>query len=261
MKTSTITTFFNTLGITTETLDQTKGLIELPFLNGLVVAVSDDTEGQLKATNKFREVSSKNKTLVASCVPMYQPGGSTIVPGIGCRVPVMTVYSGRHEDTFGTNGHLITNNRLMVLMKEMGELSTKARAKTPYLSWLCQSMGVHRPRTLKALQELIVEASEHEASKSIPAIAELQVGRGTRHAVLTVRADVEYRDTEPTVNESDWIFVDLERLVLGGITDTQASVLRKTAEAFDKAVAKKQMAVAAPANQEGRQAVKELMAA
>ena len=142
MKTSTITTFFNTLGITTEILDQNKGLIELPFLNGLVVAVSDDTEGQLKATDKFREVSSKNKTLVASCVPMDQSGGSTIVPGIGCRVPVMTVYSGRHEDIFGTNGHLITNHRLMVLMKEMEELNTKARAKTPYLSWLCASQWV-----------------------------------------------------------------------------------------------------------------------
>lgn len=261
MKTSTITTFFNSLGITTETLDETKGLIELPFLNGMVVAVSDDTEGQHKATNKFREVSSKNKTLVVSCVPLTQHGGSTIVPGIGCRVPVVTVYSGRHEDTFGTNGHLITNNRLMVLMKEMDQLNGKPSAKTPYLSWLCQSMGVTRPRNLKALQDLIAEASEHEASKGVPAIAELQVGRGTRHAVLTVRADVEYRDTEPTVNESDWIFVDLERLVLGGITDTQASVLRKTAEAFDQAVAHKQVAVHTAVNQEGRQAVKDLLAA
>jgi len=53
--------------------------------------------------------------------------------------------------------------------------------------------------------------------------------------VLTVNPKVEYRDTEPTVNESDWMFIDLERLVIGGITDTQASVIRKTATAFEKA--------------------------
>lgn len=236
MKASTITTFFNTLGITTETLDANKGLIELPYLNGMLVAVSGDATNQAEATDRFREVSSKNKTAVASCVPLTQPEGSTIVPGVGCRVPVFTFYTGRFEDTYSTQGHLVTNSRLMLLMQELKELNSKTKPKTPYLSWLCKSMGTTRPRSLKDLQDLIVEASQQEGSEAIPAIAELAVGRGTRHAVLTVGSTVQYQDTEPTVSENDWTFIDLERLVLGGVTDTQASVLRKTAEAFAQAV-------------------------
>ena len=72
------------------------------------------------------------------------------------------------------------------------------------------------------------------------------VGRGTRHAVLTVSSTVEYRDTEPTVNESDWMFCDLERLVAGGITEAQASVLRKTSKAMWKSIDHKPAPVAAP---------------
>ena len=261
MKTSSITTFFNTLGITTETIDSNKGLIELPYLSGMLVAVSNDGASREEATDRFREVSSKNKAAVASCVPLTQAEGSTIVPGIGCRVPVFSLFTGRFEDDFPTKGHLVTNNRLMVLMKEMQALASKSHAKTPYLSWLCKAMGTTRPRSLKDLQDLIVEASKHEGAAAIPAISELTVGRGTRHAVLTVRANVEYKDTEPTVNESDWIFMDLERLVLGGITDTQGSVLRKTGRAFTKAAVQKQQAIATPALNESRQAAMELLAA
>ena len=99
-------------------------------------------------------------------------------------------------------------------------------------------MGVTRPRTLEALQSLLIEAGEHPEAASIPAIHQLLVGRGTRHAILTVNPQVEYKDTEPVVNESDWVLYDLERLVIGGITDTQASVIRKTAEAFTAAISK-----------------------
>lgn len=105
--------------------------------------------------------------------------------------------------------------------------------KTPYLKWLCDSLGVTRPKTVTDLQDLIIEASKHPDAASIPALAQLVLGRGTRSAVLTVGAGVQFRDTEPTINESDWIFVDLERLVTGGITDTQASVLRKTSKVFE----------------------------
>lgn len=260
MKTLSTTTFFNSLGITTELLDRSKGLIELPYLNGMLVAVSSDAETQTKATDKFREISSKNKTAVASCVPLTTAEGSTIVPGVGCRVPVFTFYTGRFEDRFPTNGNLVTNNRLLVVMKEMELLDKNSRAKTPYLSWLCNALGLSaRPRNLKAFQDLIVEASHQKGSECISAIAELAVGRGTRHAVLTVGAAVEYQNTEPTVNESDWTFIDLERLVLGGITDTQASVLRKTAEAFKEASAQLHETSAPVVTAEGRQAVMELM--
>lgn len=261
MKTSTNTKFFNTLGITTETLDVNKGLIELPYLSGMLVAVSDNADTQLQATDRFREISSKNKTSVASCVPLTLPHGSTIVPGIGCRVPVFTFYTGRFEDTHSTQGHLVTNNRLMVLMKELSALASKSNAKTPYLSWLCKAMGVTRPRTLNDIQELIIEASQQKGSEAVPAIAELLVGRGTRHAVLTVGSSVQYSDTEPTVNESDWKFIDLERLVLGGITPTQASVLRKTAEAFSKAVEQKHPQQQKLPKAESRNAARDLLAA
>ncbi len=52
-------------------------------------------------------------------------------------------------------------------------------------------------------------------------------------------------------NESDWIYMDLEQLVLGGITDTQGSVLRKTSEAFTKAIAQQSPSKTTPANNEG----------
>lgn len=261
MKTSRTKTFFNQLGISTNTLDERKGLIELPYMGEMVVAVSDNTKLQAEATTRFRDVTSKSNSLLISGVDLAQSGGSTIVPGVDVRVPVFSVYAGRFEDTYGTSGHRITNNRLLTIQKEIDELASgKQRVKTPYLSWLCKSMGVSRPRTLKALQDLLIEAGEHPAAASVPAIHQLLLGRGTRHAVLTVNPQVEYKDTEPVVNEGDWVFYDLERLVMGGITDTQASVIRKTAEAFTTALGKTAPAPM-PLQQESKEMVMELLAA
>ena len=247
MKTSRIKTFFNHLGISTNTLDESKGLIELTYMNELVVAVSDNSKLQAEATTRFRDASSKSQALLVSGVDLSKPGGSTIVPGVDVRVPVFSVFAGRFDDGFGTNGNRITNNRLLTLLREMEQLNSgNQRAKTPYLSWLCKSMGVTRPRSLKALQDLLVEAGEHPEAASIPAIHQLLVGRGTRYAVLTVNSQVQFMDTEPVVNESDWMFHDLERLVMGGITDTQASVLRKTADAFTDAISKEAPTPAKP---------------
>lgn len=262
MKTTTIKTFANHLGITAESVDDARGLIELPYMNGLLVAVSDSIESQIEATNKLREASHVNKTMVLSCVPLTHSGGSTVIPGVDCRVPVFGVYAGRYEDRFPTNGHRVTSNRLLTLMQEIDELNKgKTKPKTPYLSWLTRAMGVNRPRSLEALQELIVEAAEHPESRAIPAIEQLLVGRGTRHAVLTVAADVEYRDTEPTVSENDWRLMDLERLVQGGITETQASVLRKTSEAFSKAVQESPITVRTSQQEQPRKQVIEMLAA
>ena len=261
MKTSRIKTFFNHLGISTTTLNEERGLIELPYMGQLVIAVSDSTHLQTDATERFRSVTSKSNSLLVSGVDLGHPGGSTIVPGVDVRVPVFSMYAGCFEDTYGTNGHRITNNRLLTIQKEMELLASgNRRVKTLYLSWLCKSMGVNRPRTLKDLQDLLVEASSHPEAASVPAIHQLLVGRGTRHAILTVSPQVEYKDTEPVVNESDWMFYDLERLVMGGITDTQASVIRKTAEAFTAAIAKEGPAPA-PAQQESKEMVMELLAA
>ena len=59
-------------------------------------------------------------------------------------------------------------------MNELDELNSgKARVKTPCLSWLCKSLGINRPRTLEALQDLIIEASQQPEAGSIPAIEQL----------------------------------------------------------------------------------------
>lgn len=262
MKTATLKRFTNVLGITTESVDDEKGLLELSYLNGLLVAVSDDSEAQLKASNKLREVSHTSQTMVLSCEPLDQAGGSTIVPGVDCRVPVFTVYSGRFEDQFPTNGHKITNNRLLVLMQELEALNSgNTRAKTPYLSWMVKGMGTTRPKTLEALQQLIIDAAADPESVKVPAIQQLLVGRGTRHAVLTVSPDVQYRDTEPTVAESDWKLMDLERLVMGGITETQASVLRKTSQAFTQAIQQQPKRVAPVAAKDDKQRAIQMLVA
>lgn len=173
----------------------------------------------------------------------------------------MSDYAGRMEDAYGTSGHRITNNRLLTILKEMEELSSgKARAKTPYLSWLCKAMGITRPRSIAELQDILIEAAQQPGSDAVPAIEQLLVGRGTRHAVLTVSNKVQYRDTEPVVNEGDWIFCDLERLGSEGITDTQAAVIRKTSQAFERVLSEKPAAAKAPAPKE-RMQVADLLAA
>ena len=131
MKTSTITKFFNVVGVTTETLDADKGLIELPYLSDTLIAVSENETAQLQATDRFREISSKNKTSVISCTPLTTTHASTIIPGVGCRVPVFTFFSGRFEDTHSTQGHLVTNNTLMVFANEYGDFSKNRNKQTP----------------------------------------------------------------------------------------------------------------------------------
>lgn len=262
MKTNTINTFFNSLGVATNIVNGQKGVIELPYVNGMMVAVSDNTGSQVEATSRFREISSSSQTVLMSAVDLRHPGGSTIVPGVDVRVPVFSVYAGRMEDVYKTNGHQITSNRLMAVMRELDELSSgKAKPKTPYLSWLCKSLGITRPRSLKALQDIIIEAAQHPEAASIPAIHQLLVGRGTRHAVLTVNPQVEYQDTEPVVNESDWMLCDLERLVIGGMTDAQASVIRKTALAFEKATEEQAVAPQAQDERGSRERTIEMLVA
>ena len=106
----------------------------------------------------------------------------------------------------------------------------------------------------------MIEAAQHPESAAVPAIQQLLVGRGTRHAVLTVNPTVQYRDTEPVVNEADWIFCDLERLITEGITDTQASVIRKTSQAFEMVLREATQVSVSPASKD-RMQVAELLAA
>ncbi len=237
MKTESLKTFFGTLGITSTMVDEQKGLIELPYLNGLVVAVSGDIGKQQDATERFRDVSHTNKTMVVSALPLHQAEATTIVPGVDIRVPVFSVFAGRFEDTYPTNGHQITNNRILTIMRELESIKgNKRSSKTPYLSWLSKAMGITKPHSLEALQDIIIEASRIPEASAVPAIRQLAVGRGTRYAVMTVNPKVEYHDTQPVVSESDWIMCDLERLVMGGMTDAQAAVLRKTSEAYYQAI-------------------------
>ncbi len=236
MKTQSIERFFNGLGVETKVANESKGILELPNQGGLLIAVSQDTSAQRKATHKFRDLSHKTGRMILSCVDLNSPHGSTVVSGTGARVPVFQVFAGRFEDTYPTNGHLVTSSRLLMLMKELEAWVSTPSKKTPYLSWLVSALGVNRVKSLEALQELVIEASQHPVAAAIPALAELAAGRGTLNAVLCVGTDVAYRDTEPVVSENDWRFFDLERLTLNGLSTTQAAVIRKTSKAFEEAL-------------------------
>ena len=108
MKTKTIVEFLGKQGIDSNVINTEKGILELPALPGVLIAVSESRAKQLEAINGFRELSSKTGCTIASCVALDSPHGSTVVPGIG-RVPVFSVFSGRLEDTFKTGGHKVIN--------------------------------------------------------------------------------------------------------------------------------------------------------
>lgn len=242
MKTKLLTQFFAKLGIDTKLINEGKGVLEIPAVPGLLIAVSETREKQLAAFDGFRELSSKSGCTIASCVRMDSPYGSTVVPGVG-RVPVFTVFAGRLEDTYKTGGHRITNSRAMAVIEEMALRSKSARTKTEYLSWLVKAMGQTRPRTLTELQDLMVEANAAEGSEVIPAIGELAIGRGTRAAVLTIAPDVEFTETEPVVCESSYCLYDLERLQ-GEMTSAQAHVINKMVKVFEECVTEEKQRIA-----------------
>lgn len=114
MKTQSVNQFFNTLGIQTELVNQDKGIIELPYVSGMMVAVSETHEAQLAATTRFREVSTANQTTIASSVDLTQTGGTTVVPGVDVMVPVFSVYAGEFQDKYATNGQTWKNFDAMV---------------------------------------------------------------------------------------------------------------------------------------------------
>ena len=116
MKTQSINQFFNTLGIQTELVNQDKGIIELPYVSGMMVAVSETHEAQLAVTTRFREVSTANQTTIASSVDLTHAGCTTVVPGVDVMVPVFSVYAGHLQDKYATNGNKVTNNRLLTLI-------------------------------------------------------------------------------------------------------------------------------------------------
>ncbi|QNI53372.1 hypothetical protein SynBIOSE41_00840 [Synechococcus sp. BIOS-E4-1] len=238
MKTYLIEQFFALMGIETRVVNADKGVLEIPSMVGLLVAVSESREKQLAAFDGFRELSSRSGCTIASCVQLDSPHGSTVVPGIG-RVPVFTVFSGRLEDTFKTNGHKVINRRAATVLDDYERRSKAPLAKTEYLSWLCRTIGVTRPKDLAAFQDLMVEADAAKGSEVIPAIGELAIGRGTRTAVLTIGADVEFVDTEPVVCESSYCLYDLERLQ-GEMTSAQAHVVNKMARVFEECCKTKQ---------------------
>ena len=236
MKTDLIVEYFTKLGIDTKLVNEEKGVLEIPALPGLLVAVSDTREKQLSAFSGFRELSHKTGVTIASCVRMDSPYGSTVVPGIG-RVPVFSVFAGNLSDTYKTGGHRITNARAAAVIEEFSRREKSSNAKTEYLSWLCRAIGVSRPRTLEAMQELMVEADAAPGSSVIPAIGELAIGRGTRTAVLAVTPEVEFNDTEPVVCESNYCFYDLERLQ-GEMTSAQAHVINRMVSVFKDCLSK-----------------------
>ena len=206
MKTKTVVDFLGTQGIDSSVINPGKGILPLPAMPGVLIAVSETRAKQLEAFDSFRELSSKTGCTIASCVALDSPHGSTVVPGIG-RVPVFSVFSGRLEDTFKTGGHKVINSRALTVLDDYERRSKNTKAKTEYLSWLCQSIGVARPKDLGMFQNLMIEAAASPGSEVLPAIGELAVGRGTRTAVLTIAADVEFNDTEPVVCESSGAFM------------------------------------------------------
>ena len=259
MKTELIVDYFAKLGIDTKVINEEKGVLEIPALPGLLVAVSDTREKQVAAFDGFRELSSKSGCTIASCVRMDSPYGSTVVPGIG-RVPVFTVFAGRLEDTYKTGGHRITNSRAAAVIAEVTHRQKATQAKTEYLSWLVKSMGQTRPRTLSDLQDLMVEANAAEGSSIIPAIGELAIGRGTRAAVLTIAPDVEFTETEPVVCESSYCLYDLERLQ-GEMTPAQAHVINKMARVFEECIneERQRIATVVTPEQEAKRATKQAL--
>lgn len=242
MKTKSIEKFLTNQGIDSRVINPDKGILELPAMPGVLVAVSESRAKQLEAFDGFRELSSKTGCTIASCVQLDSPHGSTVVPGIG-RVPVFSVFAGRLEDTFKTGGHKVTNSRAMAVMEDYERRSKAARAKTEYLSWICTALGVNRPKGLAEFQELMVEANAAPGSEVMPAIGELAIGRGTRTAVLTIYADVEFNDTEPVVCESSYCFYDLERLQ-AEMTPAQAHVINKMNGVFEDCIKSKQQIIA-----------------
>lgn len=237
MKTKTIESFFGKLGIDSRVINADKGIMELPSMPGVLIAVSETREKQLEAFNGFRELSSKTGCTIASCIALDSPHGSTVVPGIG-RVPVFSVFSGRLEDTFKTGGHKVISSRAAAVMDDYERRSKSSRAKTEYLSWICKALGINRPSSLAEFQDLMIEADAAPGSEAMPAISELAIGRGTRTAVLTIGSEVEFGDTEPVVCESSYCFYDLERLQ-SEMTSAQAHVMNKMTGVFEECIKNK----------------------
>lgn len=242
MKTKSIVEFLGKQGIDSNVINAEKGILELPALPGVLLAVSETRTKQLEAVNGFRELSSKTGCTIASCVALDNPYGSTVVPGIG-RVPVFAVFSGRLEDTFKTGGHKVINSRAMTVIDDYERRSKVSRAKTEYLSWLSKALGINRPSTLSDFQDVMIEAHAVPGSEVLPAIGELAIGRGTRSAVLSIDSAVEFNDTEPVVCESSYRFYDLERLQ-NEMTSAQAHVMNKMATVFEDCIKHKQQMVA-----------------
>ena len=135
MKTKTVVDFLGTQGIDSSVINPGKGILSLPAMPGVLIAVSETRAKQLEAFDGFRELSSKTGCTIASCVQLDSPHGSTVVPGIG-RVLVFSVFSGRLEDTFKTGGHRVINSRALTVLSDYERRSKNAKAKTEYLSWL-----------------------------------------------------------------------------------------------------------------------------
>jgi len=259
MKTKSIVEFLSKQGIDSNVINTEKGILELPALPGVLIAVSESRAKQLEAFNGFRELSSKTGCTIASCVTLDSPHGSTVVPGIG-RVPVFSVFSGRLEDTFKTGGHKVINSRAMTVLDDYERRSKTSRAKTEYLSWICKALGINRPSSLSDFQDTMVEANAAPGSEVMPAIGELAIGRGTRTAVLTIGSDVEFGDTEPVVCESSYCFYDLERLQ-SEMTSAQAHVMNKMTGVFEDCINNKQQMIATitPTSSEQRSATQQAL--
>ncbi|MDB4655054.1 hypothetical protein OAE53_01665, partial [bacterium] len=135
-----------------------------------------------------------------------------------------------------------------------------SRAKTEYLSWICKALGINRPSSLAAFQDVMVEANAAPGSEVMPAIGELAIGRGTRTAVLTIGSDVEFGDTEPVVCESSYCFYDLERLQ-AEMTPAQAHVINKMTGVFEECINNKQQMTATiiPVSPEQRSATQQAL--
>jgi len=209
--------YFSSIGIVCQQVPSNPNASQLVNVAGCPIFRAVETTKELDDLHtKARDLSSQMKRLVVLGMPFNNPQSMAALPG-NILLPKARVYAGHVADTFSTSGHLIENDFLLSIKREvLAVISGGTKVKTPLCDWaqklLSKNWVYGTPSSLAQLDSMLALLASETASIGHVRARQLSFGRGTGDALFLPLPSVILSNNSltQTVEAADFRFISLE---------------------------------------------------
>ena len=209
--------YFNSLGVNCQAIPSNSSAVQLINVAGCPIFRVVESVPELDALHtKARQKSSEMGRLLAIALPLDHPQTLTSIPG-SIHLPKVRIYGGHIGDTFSTSGHLIENEFLKAIKREvLAVISNGTRIKTPLCNWVQNLLGKNwkygTPSSLPQLDTMLGLVASDAAIIGHIRARQLSFGRGCADALFLCGQDVVMPTNalDQKIDAGDFRFVSFE---------------------------------------------------